>query len=373
MTEVHTIDRAGSGAADPLGIFRGVRVVIVAPKAPPVTGMSVQSVALAAHLTAEGASPHLVATNPTVPAALTAVPAVAAAWRRRTFLSALRAAIAERAGVLHVHGASGDYFREIVAPSLAEGRDAGMRTVLRWDGPDLDIFLTEHFEKVAADFLLADEIVVPSGYLAEIVRARLGRDARVLPSLAGEAGVDRAPARRDGPLRLLSLRPLTRVNGVDVALRAVAAAAAQGVDLRFTIAGEGPERANLEALASSLPSGTVLFAGSVPREQVPALIAESDAVVNGSWYDNFPLAIAEPLSCGLPVATTDAGGLRWLVQHGRTGLVTPAGDVDALAASVVALARDRALVEDLGWRAKVEALRWTWPAVRDGWARAYGV
>ncbi len=373
MTEVHTIDRAGSGAADPLGIFRGVRVVIVAPKAPPVTGMSVQSAALASHLTAEGAVPHLVATNPVVPAALTAVPAVAAAWRRRTFLADLRAAISARAGVLHVHGASGDYFREIVAPSLAEARDAGMRTVLRWDGPDLDGFLAEHFEKVAAEFLLADEIVVPSGYLAGIVRARLGRDARILPNLVEETGTDRPPVRREGPLRLISLRPLTRVNGVDVALRAVAAAAAKGADLRFTIVGDGPERRALEDLAATLPAGTIRFTGAVPREQVPALIADADAVVNGSWYDNFPLAIAEPLAHGLPVATTDAGGLRWLVQHGRTGLVTPAGDVDALADSVAALARDHALVEDLGWRAKVEALRWTWPAVRDEWARAYGV
>jgi glycosyltransferase involved in cell wall biosynthesis len=369
-TLVNTETRDGARAAQ--DAFRGLRVVVVAPDAPPPTGMAVQGRRLAARLRGDGAEVVQVASNPRVPAPIAQVPAFAEAWRRNRYLAGLRDAIAARADVLIVYATSGKHFRQVVAPALREARDAGMRTVLRWEGGDADRFFANEGNSVRADLALADEITVASPFLASVFRTRMAIEPRVVPNLVDDPVSERPPVRDEGALRLLVARPLSRVNGVDLVLRAVAIAAERGEDVRLTVLGDGPEREALEDLGARTLLGRIAFPGPVPHDEFRRRLAETDVLVNGSWMDNAPVSLAEALAEGVPVVTTEAGGIPWIVQHGRTGLVTPVGDAEALGASLLSLARDRSVIQDLGWRARVEALRWTWPVARDIWATVCG-
>ncbi|MCE9637865.1 MAG: glycosyltransferase family 4 protein [Planctomycetes bacterium] len=355
---------AAPGRTSPL---RGLRAVVVGPASPLVSGMSVQADALTARLRSEHATVIRVATNPGIPALIAAVTPIADSWRLSRFRGDLCRAIAEAPDFVHVHAASWDYFRNIVAPVVSESADAGVPCVVRWDGGDADRFLAEHRAVVEPILRMASAVVVPTGFLADVFRARIGTECDVIPNLVPDPQSDRPPVAPSGPIRLLCARHLTRAYGVDVVLKAAAVAAARGVDLRLTIVGDGPERDALREAARAALGDRATFLGAVPHDQFLSLLRETDLLVNGSWMDNFPVSMGEALSCGVPVATTDAGGVRWVVQHGRTGLVTPTGDAEALGGSIAALALDRAMLEDLGWRAKVEALRWTWQAVRDSW------
>lgn len=347
--------------------LRGLRVIVAAPGPTPAGGMCVQADLLSARLRDEDAIVRRVATNPPAPAIIAPMLPLADSWRRCAYTRRFREAICEGADVLVIHGASGDHFRHVVAPSLTEARDAGLRTIVRWDGGDADRYFSERTAEAAAGLANADTVVVPSGFLAEVFRRRLGIETTIVPNLVRDPDDSQPPVRASGPLRLVCTRHHTKTYGVDVVLDAVVLAAAQGADVEITFAGDGPERTRLEETARETLGNRARFLGAVAHERVLGLLTESDVLVNGSWVDNFPVSLAEALAAGVPVATTDVGGIRWVVQHGRTGLVTPAGDAEALAGSIVALARDRALLEDLGWRAKVEALRWTWPAVRGDW------
>jgi glycosyltransferase involved in cell wall biosynthesis len=73
-------------------------------------------------------------------------------------------------------------------------------------------------------------------------------------------------------------------------------------------------------------------------------------------------ALGEALACGLPVVATDAGGVREYVDE-SCGTLAPAGDADALAAAILALARDRDLRARMGRAARERALRHDWPHV----------
>ena len=96
-------------------------------------------------------------------------------------------------------------------------------------------------------------------------------------------------------------------------------------------------------------------------------------MVNGSLEDDHPLALAEAMACGVPVVTTDAGGIPWMVRDGRDGLVVPRGAIGAMGRAIARLHWDRRLLDELGRQAAVRAAGWTWDTVRNAWAEAWDV
>lgn len=351
--------------------LKDLRVVVVAPHAPPVGGMTVQADLLVDHLRAERALVTRVASNPRVPFPLEDIPNVRGAWRMLKYRRALCRALAEGVDVLHVHSASWQYFHRVTAFALREAHDAGARTVLRWDGGEADRFFTEEGRRVSAYLRYADEVVVPSGYLGEVFRRHFTILPRVIPNLVEPPRGERVRPRESGPLRLLCSRHLEPVYGVEVVVRAVADARRRGADLRLMVAGSGGERERLEALAEELAPGTITFLGAVPHASVLEALQESDLVVNGSFSDNFPVALAEAHAHGLPVVSTRAGGIPWVVEDECTGLLVDLGDVAGMSRALRRLHDDRRLLVRLSDAAHDRATGWTWSAVRDAWAEAY--
>ena len=116
---------------------------------------------------------------------------------------------------------------------------------------------------------------------------------------------------------------------------------------RFLIVGDGPLRRELEATAVQLGlADSVLFAGHQMR--VAPFIGSFDvAVLSSCDYEGCSNYLLEAMGLGRPVVATDIGGNRELVHHGETGLLVPPRDPAALAAAVLTLLVDRALVSRL--------------------------
>ena len=99
-------------------------------------------------------------------------------------------------------------------------------------------------------------------------------------------------------------------------------------EAELVVAGEGPLRAQLEALAPQ----NVRFLGSVSRARLAELYSDLVAVVVPSeWYENCSLTVLEAFAAGRCVVAADVGGLPEQVRHGHTGLLFPPGDAKALA------------------------------------------
>ena len=158
-------------------------------------------------------------------------------------------------------------------------------------------------------------------------------------------GSDPWLAEADGPLLAFAGR-LTAQKSLEVALDAVAAV--DGV--RLAIAGDGPERPQLERHAADAGLGDrVRFLGAAPREAVLALFRAADASILSSGWENFPHGVVESLAVGTPVLATRAGGVAEVVEDGRNGLLVEVGDTDALAGAV------RRYFADDGLRARLRA------------------
>lgn len=182
---------------------------------------------------------------------------------------------------------------------------------------------------------------------------------------AGTYAPDPAVARDAAPLFVYVGR-LKRYKGVEFLLHALARVHAGRPDLRVVIAGSGDDRPRLERLARTLGiESAVHFAGFVSEAEKLALLRRAVANVFPSPKEGWGITVMEAAACGTPSLASDAPGLRDSVRDGETGLLVPHGDVDALAAAMLRLAGDPALVTRLGAAARRHAEAHGWDAAAD--------
>jgi len=141
--------------------------------------------------------------------------------------------------------------------------------------------------------------------------------------------------------RIGTLGRLVEKKGVDDLLRAVAQLGPQPWQLQVSIAGDGPLRAELEALAASLGlTERVSFEGALVHTEVSAWLHGLDVFVLACKadargdMDGIPVVLMEAMSQCVPVLTTRLSGIPELVLNEQTGLLVSPGDPAALAAAL---------------------------------------
>jgi rhamnosyl/mannosyltransferase len=209
----------------------------------------------------------------------------------------------------------------------------------------------------------ARAIVVPSRAHMALCRELEGLESKVevIPFGIDETRwADVPPEPVAGPVRALFIGRLVRYKGVDILLRALE----RVPDLRLDIVGTGPEAPRLRTLAQALAvTDRVRWYGEYPDEDIPRRMAEAHFLVLPSVTveEMFGLAAVEAMAAGRPVITTDLpSGVREVNSDGRTGLVVPLRDPEALARGMATLAGDPALRARLGAAGRVEvAARFT--------------
>jgi glycosyltransferase involved in cell wall biosynthesis len=146
---------------------------------------------------------------------------------------------------------------------------------------------------------------------------------------------------------------LSHEKGVDVLVEAVGLLG----QARLDIAGDGPERSALEALAAARAPGRVRFHGRLPRDEMLSVLRSAAvAVMPSRCHENQPMAVLEAFASGLPVVVTSLGGMPELVEPGADGQVVPSGNPAAMAAAIAGLLAEpeRGLAMGRAARAKAE-------------------
>ena len=183
---------------------------------------------------------------------------------------------------------------------------------------------------------------------------------------------DRRQARRalglsgEGPL-LLFVGRIQPLKGVAVAVRALSALTPDHPDARLVVVGgpSGPqggvEVARTEALVDELGlRDRVVFVPPQPHELLSTYYRASDVCLVPSRSESFGLVALEAAACGTPVVASDVGGLRSLIDHGRTGYLVEEPTPEAFAAWVRQILAEPLLSERLSTGAVIRARRYTW-------------
>jgi len=155
---------------------------------------------------------------------------------------------------------------------------------------------------------------------------------------------------------------LEPAKGVATLLRAVAASTkARSVELR--VAGDGEQRAELEAFCRAEGLSNVKFLGWLPQEELASLLRRAlFAVVPSQWYEVFSLATLEAQAFGKTVIAARIGGIPELVTDGDDGLLFEPGDVEGLSGKIETLLSDPDRAVEMGRRARQRAEKASDPA-----------
>jgi glycosyltransferase involved in cell wall biosynthesis len=109
----------------------------------------------------------------------------------------------------------------------------------------------------------------------------------------------------------------------------------------------------------------------VNPDAIADFYADHDIYIQSPNIDNMPTSILEAYASGLPVVSTEAGGIPAILTHGIHGLLARLDDHETLASHVLALLADRALVRRVTLAAHEACSAYTWSSVRDEWLRLY--
>jgi glycosyltransferase involved in cell wall biosynthesis len=271
-----------------------------------------------------------------------------AAWRRI-------AGAATKPDIVHAHALH----------QAARVRSAAVPVVINLPG--------EPHARYASDLRQADALVA-DGWAADHLPQKLGQPVHRVPK-----GVDaetfsptgptvRAALRLDRARIVVAVARLVPIKNVPLLVEAMAIVRDRVPDAHLLIVGDGPDGDRVRARARELEIGdAVTLVGTIPHRETAAYYRAADVFALSSDFDNSPNAVLEAMACGLPIVSTDVGGVRMLLSD-RGGVAVPPGDARALAAALEAylvrpdLAREAGDVNrcraatEFSWRTSAERL-----------------
>jgi glycosyltransferase involved in cell wall biosynthesis len=269
-------------------------------------------------------------------------------WRRR-----------DAYDVIHVHGLSYHAF----AAALA-GRWLGKPTIAKLanSGRASDIGKMCEGQHLAFSRLMLPTALRCDRFVAlnaaverELLEAGVPGDAIVrIPNGIELPAAPAEPVRGSGRApRVVFVGRLHPQKGVDVLLRAAALLRERrpGMDVRYDLVGDGPQRDELVALGGELGVGSLVrFLGN--RDDVEAHLAKADVFVLPSRAEGMSNALLEAMSCGLPVVAAAVPGNTDVLEQGTTGILVEPEDPDRLAEALSEVLDDPDLRERLGRAAR---------------------
>lgn len=326
-------------------------------------------------LRTEGASVELVPVNPPFrPAWLGRLRFVRAAPRLAAYLVRLWAA-AGRADLVHVMASSGWAWHLFSAPAIWVASLRGVPVVVNYRGGQAEEFFRRSFPWVRPTLARAQAVIVPSAFLERIFAAR-GVSVTVIPNIIDLTRFAPREGRPAGGLvaapHVVVARNLEPIYDIPTALRAFRLIHERRTDAKLSVAGSGPERDRLLALARDLGlSESVQFTGRLDNAEMALLYRRADLVLNPSLADNMPVSILEALASGVPIVSTKVGGIPDLVEDGVAAVLIPPGDAEAMADAALALLDDAERRDRLTEAGFQTARRYTWDLVRPQLVRLY--
>jgi glycosyltransferase involved in cell wall biosynthesis len=349
-----------------------LRILIVAPSFDILGGQAVQAARLLKGLRQEPSlEVDFLPINPRLPGVLRELQAIKYVRTVVTSLLYFATLLARvrKYDVIHIFSASYSSFVLAPTPAMLIAKLYGKRIVLNYHSGEAEDHLARWRRTAIPTIRLADEIAVPSLYLVRVF-ARFGLQARAIFNTI-ETEAFRYRERQTLRPLFLSNRNLEAHYGVDRVLRAFAIIQQHLPDARLTVAGDGSQRRRLEQLAEALNLQNVEFTGQVDHEKAFELYDGADIYLNGSEIDNQPLSLLEAFACGLPVVTSDAGGIPDIVTNECTGLMVQCGDYEGIAREAMRLLRDVNLAARIVSQARQECQKYSWEAVRSKWLSLY--
>ena len=292
------------------------------------------------------------------------VPTFRLPWGRRKRLLAavdnlVRIIQSTKASIVHSHDAKSN-----VVASLAQLRTGvpvvgsayawfGSRSVFRvrfyeW----LDVHMLRRFQAVmAVSESLKRESVELGLDPQRLVLIRSGVDYESLQQIPDRSAVRRSLGLAPQDIVFGNLARLWPEKGHNHLLDAFRIVVNHHPSAKLVIIGTGPLEDRIRAQAKDLGIESSVVLPGFP-DHIADLIHILDVQVHSSLYEGLPMAVLQGMAAGLPIVSTDVGGIREVLTHGKTGIIVPAGDCARLASAMLEVIQDPTAARRMGETAR---------------------
>jgi glycosyltransferase involved in cell wall biosynthesis len=271
--------------------------------------------------------------------------------------------------LVHLFSASHGSFLISQMPAILIARLYGKPVILNYRSGEARDHLARAGRVVFGLLRMCVRIVVPSAYLVGVF-AEFALEAEAIANVVDSTEL-RARERCNAQPRLIVPRTLEAHYDVSCAIRAFHLVKQRCPDATLTILGEGSEEAKLRDLADELQLRDIYFAGRIARSEIGQCYDQHDILLNTSCVDNMPVSLLEGFAAGLPIVTTDAGGIPFLVRDRDNGHLVPVGDYRALAERVLELVEGPGEMKRFSGASLAESRRYSWGEVGSQWRDLY--
>ena len=347
------------------------KILIVAPSLDIMGGQAVQAGQLLENLTKEGLRVDFLPINPHPPGILfylTKIKYIRTLAVSFFYVISLFRRV-KNYDIIHIFSAA--YFSFILAqaPAIVISKIYGKKVILNYRSGEAE----DHLKKwgwIAIPVMgMADKIVTPSGFLVDVFE-EFGLKAEAVFNTVDFDSFEFKNRVKLEP-KLLVARNLEKLYNVSCAIKSFEIVKGKFPRAQLVIIGYGKDEANLKDLVRNLNLKDVEFTGRVERDRIPDHYQKCDIFVNSSDIDNMPVSFLEAFSAGLPVVSTDSGGIPYIVKDGYNGLLVKTGNYEALAEKIIYLLENQTQALKLIRQAKDECVKYTWDSVKEDWFKVY--
>jgi glycosyltransferase involved in cell wall biosynthesis len=267
--------------------------------------------------------------------------------------------------ILEVYGGRSLVVEEVTSRLCACRR---IPLVMVLHGGNLPVFARRFPNSMRLLLKRADALIAPSKYLRDAMRPYGGENIAIIPNSLFEEDYPFRPRTHVEP-RVLWMRSFHDVYNPEMALYVIAKLKTRYPTITLAMGGMDMGRLeHCQRLARDLQlEQHVCFPGFLNLQRKQQEANRADIFLNTSRVDNMPVALLEAAAFGLPVVTTDPGGIPALFRHGENAFLVPNGAVDDMATHIDRLIQSPALAAKLSYGGRALAEGCFWSAVKPLW------
>jgi glycosyltransferase involved in cell wall biosynthesis len=271
--------------------------------------------------------------------------------------------------VIHIHCCSnfGGFFPAILGVIL--GKLFRKKTIITYHGGDAENFISKNKWLVLPFLRKADHLIVLSDFL-EKVFLKFELKVKVIPNIFESKNKNSISKTQIHP-NFISTRALNKLYNIDIILDAFSIIQKEIPNASLTILGDGTERENLKSKCLLEKIENVHFIGKVLNQNVPDYLKKNDFLLSAPSIDNFPISILEAFENELLVISSNVGGVPFLIENFKNGLLFESKNVNDLVKMIKFAIQEKEKSLKMMEKAKIRLKDFSWETNCDKFYSIY--
>ena len=272
--------------------------------------------------------------------------------------------------ILHIHCCSGWGFLPAVV-GVAVGRRLKKRIVLTYHGGGGERFFDQHSRLVRYHLMRTDQNIVLSGFLAQVFDKH-EIPYTIIPNIIELDGSHYRERIKMCP-NYICVRAHEPLYNIPCILRAFKKVLTELPEATLTLVGDGSQHNTFVELAKEMQLQNITFTGRVDNSEIYRQLDRADIMLSAPTVDNMPVSLLEAMNAGLLVISSRVGGVPYMIEDEKTGLLFDSDNADQLAERMMWAIAHPSESLAIVRRARQEVDRYQWTNVKDKLYTAYGI